>query len=278
MIDCHTHTAVSPDGYDCVSASYQKACSLGLKAIAVTEHCEANRPEGPEQYTTVHTNEEHYFHNRDIFKKSMLENTEVMKHTLSGTEFVNGIELGQATQNPEFANEVAADERLDFIIGSVHEPAGRDDYAFLDYKNEDITKILDDYFDEILSLCSWGKFDILGHLTYPLRYICGEAGISVNLKQFEEKILMIFSELAKKDKGLEINTSGLRQKYGKTLPDFEYVRLFRECGGKIISIGSDAHKTADIGSGIRDGCRLAKEAGFDKIFYFKKHIPHGIPL
>ena len=67
----------------------------------------------------------------------------------------------------------------------------------------------------------------------------------VMLKQFEEKILMIFSELAKKDKGLEINTSGLRQKYGKTFPDFECVRLFRECGGKIISIGSDAHKTAD---------------------------------
>ncbi|MDO5148721.1 MAG: histidinol-phosphatase HisJ family protein [Oscillospiraceae bacterium] len=278
MIDCHTHTAISPDGYDCAAASYQKACSLGLKAIAVTEHCEANRPDGPEKYKTVHKNEEHYFYNRDIFRKSMLENTEVMKNDSSGTVFVNGIELGQAVQNFEFADEIAADERLDFIIGSIHELNGRDDFAFLDYGKEDINRILDEYFDEVVSLCKWGKFDILGHLTYPLRYICGEARIPVNLKPFEEKIRLIFTELAEKDKGIEINTSGLRQLYGKTFPDFELICLFRECGGRIISIGSDAHRTSDIGSGVMNGCQLAKDAGFDKIYYFKKHVPYGISL
>ena len=43
MIDCHTHTSISPDGYDDAENSYKRACELNLKAIAVTEHCESNR-------------------------------------------------------------------------------------------------------------------------------------------------------------------------------------------------------------------------------------------
>lgn len=278
MIDCHTHTAVSPDGYDDAAASYKKACSLGLKAIAVTEHCEANRPYGPESYKTIHTSDEHYFYNHDIFLRSMEINMSVINSGISDTAFINGIELGQATQNFEFADLIVSDKRLDFTIGSIHELPGRDDFAFLDYHSENIHDILDEYFDELISLCKWGKFDVLGHLTYPLRYICGEAGINIDLSEHNEKIRTVFTELAASNKGIEINTSGLRQQYGKTFPDLEYIKLFRECGGKIISIGSDAHKTSDIGSGVQVGCKLAAAAGFDKIYYFRKHIPYGITI
>lgn len=278
MIDCHTHTAVSPDGYDNADASYSQACRLGLKAIAVTEHVEANRPYGPEKYDTLHTSDEHYFYNEDIFRKSMETNFNVTKSLSDSTVFINGVELGQATHNYEFADTVASDERLDFIIGSMHELKGRDDFAFLDYPSLDINKILNEYFDELLSMCRWGGFDVLGHLTYPLRYICGESGINISISSFEDKIRLIFKELAALDKGIEINTSGLRQKYGKTFPDASLVKLFRECGGKIISIGSDAHRTCDIGKGIKEGCDIAQAAGFDKIYYFRKHVPYGITL
>lgn len=277
MIDCHTHTAVSPDGYDNAAASYNQACKLELKAIAVTEHVEANRPFGPENYTTVHSSDEHYFYNYEIFQKSMETNTEVSVHT-ADTIFVNGIELGQATHNFEFAEKIVSDERLDFTIGSMHELKGRDDFAFLDYPNENIPSLLNEYFDELISLVKWGKFDVLGHITYPLRYICGDAGLEVNLSDFEDKIRTVFTELAAMDKGIEINTSGLRQKYGKTFPDINLIRMFRECGGKIISVGSDAHRTCDIGKGINKGCELAKSAGFEKVYYFRKHIPYGISL
>ena len=29
------------------------------------------------------------------------------------------------------------------------------------------TYALDDYFKEMLEMCKWGRFDVLGHLTYP---------------------------------------------------------------------------------------------------------------
>lgn len=278
MTDCHTHTAVSPDGYDNAEATYRQACRLGLKAVAVTEHVEANRPYGPENYTTVHTSDEHYFYNHDIFNRSMEVNSGIIKKADSDTLFINGVELGQATHNFEFADLIADDERTDFIIGSMHELRNRDDFAFLNYHELDINAVLDEYFDEILQLCRWGRFDTLGHLTYPLRYICGDAGTDVNMTVFHDKIREIFRELASADKGLEINTSGLRQKYGKTFPDAELLKLYREYGGKIITLGSDAHRTCDIGKGISEGAEMASCLGFTKIYYFRKHVPYGIRI
>jgi len=278
MIDCHTHTSISPDGYDDAADSYEKACRLNLAAIAVTEHCEANRLYGPEKYSTKHSNDEHFFYNYDIFQRSMEKNTLIKESCSSDTVFINGIELGQATHDTDAAEKIISDSRLDFTIGSMHELPGRDDFAFLDYKNENIEKLLLEYFEELLKLSEWGKFDVLGHLTYPLRYIIGEAGIKTDISAFDDIVRKIFTTLAAYDKGLEINTSGLRQPYGKTFPDLKYLKLFKECGGKIISIGSDAHKTEHIGAGITEGTELAKAAGFEKIYYFIKHIPYGISI
>lgn len=278
MIDCHTHTSISPDGYDDAESSYKRACELNLKAIAVTEHCESNRLYGTDEYRYTHINEEHYFYNYDIFLKSMEVNSAVKENVSRNTEFICGIELGQATHDFESAEKIVSDERLDFTIGSMHELVGRDDFAFLNYNIENIPDLLAEYFNELLKLSRWGRFDILGHLTYPLRYIIGEADIQVNMNTFDDVIHDIFKTLAANDKGIEINTSGFRQKYGKPFPSLEYIKMFRECGGKIITVGSDAHKTCDIGSGINNGIELAKAAGFDKIYYFKKHIPYGISI
>lgn len=277
MTDCHTHTSISPDGRDTVLAGAVKASDIGLKAYAVTEHCEANRLYGSENCPYTY-NEEHYFNNLEIFERSMTANIQTAEKISGRINFINGIELGQATHNFSDAEIIADDERLDFIIGSMHELPGKEDFAFLDYKNEDIDSVLSDYFDELIKLCEWGKFDTLGHLTYPLRYIVGENHINADISSCEEKIRKIFTLLSRNDKGLEINTSGLRQLYGKTFPELKYIKMFRECGGKIITVGSDSHCTDDIGKGIIEGIALAKEAGFEKIYYFKKHIPYGISI
>jgi histidinol-phosphatase (PHP family) len=278
MIDCHTHTSISPDGTDDAADSYRKACELGLTAVAVTEHCEANRLYGTENYATVHKNEEHFFYNYDIFIKSMEKNLQIKTSSSSGTVFINGIELGQATHDFEAAEKIISDERLDFTIGSMHELPGRDDFAFLDYRNENCQELLSEYFTELQKLSEWGKFDVLGHLTYPLRYMIGEAKIKTDLSVHDETITKLFKTLARYDKGIEINTSGLRHPYGKTFPDLRYLKLFRECGGKIISICSDAHRTEHIGCGINEGIALAREAGFEKIYYYRNHIPYGISI
>ena len=68
--------------------------------------------------------------------------------------------------------------------------------------------LLDDYFKEMLEMCKWGRFDVLGHLTYPLRYIQGDCGIQIDLSTYKDIIREIFCTLIQKGKGIEINVSG----------------------------------------------------------------------
>ena len=119
-------------------------------------------------------------------------------------------------------------------------------------------------------MCTRADFDVLGHLTYPLRYITGECGIELDMSRFYEQIREIFRRLIGRGKGIEINTSGLRQRYGRLLPDREYVKMYRECGGEILTLGSDAHCAADIAKGIDEGAELARECGFKYTAYFER--------
>lgn len=155
---------------------------------------------------------------------------------------------------------------------------GWDDFYYLDYKKTDPYQILRLYFEELLEMARWGKFDVLGHLTYPLRYIEGDFGIKIDMDIYKNIITDIFKSLIKNGMGIEINTSGLREKIGVTLPDEAFVKMYRKLGGEIITVGSDAHCTDDLGKGISEGIALAKKCGFDKIYYYNRRIPVAINI
>ena len=72
--------------------------------------------------------------------------------------------------------------------------------------------------------------------------------------------------------------SGLRQKVRQAPPGPGYVKLYKALGGEILTIGSDAHCTADIGRDIYAGVEMAQAAGFKYLTYFKKHEPKFIKI
>lgn len=282
LCDCHTHSAWSPDANDSAAAMCLRAAELGLDIYALTDHCDCNYWLTAEEYEAQSGREividREMYGSRDYSARSIDE--------VSGLKerfpfLLCGIELGQPLQNISAAEAVSSRPELDFIIGSHHQNAGKEDFYWLKYDKMDISEIyayLDDYFDEMLAMCRWGRFDVLGHLTYPLRYIVGDYGIGLDMKRYGDIIREIFRTLAQNGRGIEINTSGLRQKYGRTFPDGEYLRLWRECGGEILTLGSDAHCTADLGKGIAEGIVLARECGFTRIAYFRERKPQFVPI
>lgn len=284
LIDIHTHSNISPDGENTPEEMCERAIELGLSAYAITDHCEVSTWFEEDYYDKMgaRKSEDPFvkYNYRDRFF-SGTDYVSKLKEKYEGRlELLCGTELGQATQGWEGAEDVVLCEKLDFIIGSLHQNREEDDFGYLQYdKNniQQIKKLLCDYFNEMLEMCRWGKFDSLGHLTYPLRYISA-AGIDVDMNPYEENIRKIFKVLIENGKGIEINTSGLRQAYGKTFPDLHYVKLFRELGGEILTLGSDAHCTADLGKGIINGAEIAEEAGFKYISYFKNRKPQFIKL
>ena len=263
--DCHNHSSCSPDGADTVLEMRRRAQELGLWAHTLTDHCECQS-----------------FSSR--YRPRVERAWEEMALQIpqgGATRFYRGIELGQPNQDPAAAEEVLAGRDYDFVIGSIHNIRGYEDFFFLDYSPVEpgyIDHLLATYWEEELEVIRWGRFDALGHLTYPLRYIQGDHGIPVDLSRHQEAIDSVFRALIGSGKALEVNTSGYRQKIGRPLPDLPLVRRYRELGGELVTLGSDAHSTADLGKGIEDGMDLLREAGFRYLAVYEGHRPILLPL
>lgn len=270
LIDMHTHSNFSPDAKSSLIEMCKRAEEIGLLAYAVTDHCDVNFWDKTDDKSIIDFD---MYGSGEYALKSIEEVTK-LKNTFSN--LICGIELGQPLQNLDKAELVANDSRLDFIIGSHHMNRGENDFYYGKYEYLNICSIehmLTRCYVEMLEMCKWAKFDVLGHLTYPLRYITGECGIEVDMSKFDDVIETIFKTLINNGKGIEINTSGLRQKYGKTFPDFKYVKMYKELGGEFLTVGSDAHCTKDLGSGIDMGFEIAKQSGFKYVTYYKNRKP-----
>lgn len=264
IIDMHTHTDNSPDGHHSAMYLCEQAYMSGLRAIAFTDHVEVD------------------FYRRGSYDKAAVQSFfEAVKarSAFTGKLIVcAGVELGQPMYDVKTAEEIISARPYDIVIGSVHNLEGERDFWYLDYSQYNIDSLLRQYFDELLRLAEWGKFDTMAHITYPLRYICGEHNIPVDMDKYSDCIDNILKALVKSGKALEINTSGLRQKLGRTMPDEDVVKRFKELGGTMVTVGSDAHYAKDLGAGISEGMDIAKRCGFDSVTLFLNRTPMQIPI
>ncbi len=264
-IDMHVHSDNSPDGEHSGILLCECAEKAGLRAIAITDHCECN------EYI-----EKGY--NKSI-RQSNFETAKAQSVFEGRLLVLRGIELGQPNQNSEAAKAVLSSCEFDFVLASLHNLVGMEDFYYLDYSDSknDYRAVLDKYFDELLTIAEEYDFDSLAHLTYPIRYF----GIDINdidFKRYDAVTDKILAALAERGKALEINTSGIRKGLGYLVPHDYYVRRFKELGGKYITIGSDAHTCHDVGSDIDVGLKAAFNCGFKEIALYQNREPVLIPI
>jgi histidinol-phosphatase (PHP family) len=266
LLDLHSHSLFSFDAKDTDLAMVMAAARKGLRYYALTEHLDINLYHDPEYNMKNNISES------DSHIKALKQQFE---HQLT---LLYGVEIAQPAYDKALTDTLLDTYHWDFIIGSCHMVRGYDDFYFINYEETDPVMLMDRYFDEMLEMAELDCFDVLGHLTYPLRYIEGNYGMHLDMTRYHSIIDKIFLTLIKNDKGIEINTSGLRQKIGKTLPDYAYVKRFYDLGGRILTIGSDAHFAEDVGSGISQGIQIAKDAGFNQVTYFQQRKPVFISI
>ena len=281
LTDCHTHTQFSVDSEADINACVERAATLGLDAYAITDHCECDAWYPKEHYSAE---EQALIESADYaadFEASVSAVTALKEKYAGRLNLICGTELGQILFDKDAAAIVNADKRVDFVIGSVHRIRGEKDFYFIDYTQLDMNAIYDllgRYFREVYELCQTELFDVVGHVTYSLRYMKQRHEICPDISRYDDIIAESFRSLAHSGRGIEINTSGLRQGFGATFPDLKYVKLFRELGGEILTIGSDSHTAEDIGANVADGAELAKAAGFRYITYFKERKPNFLRI
>jgi histidinol-phosphatase (PHP family) len=122
-------------------------------------------------------------------------------------------------------------------------------------------------------MIKWGKFDVLAHLTYPLRYFYSQSNLDINLDEFKDQIDEILNLIIEKNISLEINTAALRQPLNKLSPDIDILKRYKELGGKYVSVGSDAHYAEHLSADIDVAYSAALETGFEYITFFEKRTP-----
>lgn len=266
IIDLHTHTDNSFDGHHSTMFLSETAYMKGLRAVAFTDHLEMDS-----------------FYENSFNKTAIQSFFEIAKarSAFSGKLIVCiGAELGQPTYNRPVSEKLLEMMKYDFVIGSIHNLPDMKDFYYMDFSDEsiDCMKLLEEYFEQVLELAKWAKFDSLGHLTYPLRYMVGNYGKSIDISKFSEVIDEILLTLIKENKALEINTSGLRKSYGKIIPDESILKRYKQLGGKLITVGSDAHYAEHLGADIDKGYELALKCGFDEIAVYQDRTPTLIPI
>lgn len=269
-IDTHTHTNFSFDGHNTPDEMCAAAAAKGLAAIAITDHYDADGIiEGIYPPYSAAEAKNAILAARDKYSP--------------GLRVAYGIEIGQPYAYPAECEVFTRECGFDFIIGSLHNLIGVPDFSFLKYDRmpqELIERLWERTLEEIYTLLLGYKgcpIHTLGHLTYPVRYI-KRAGRELEMTRFYDSAAQIYRRLKEYDIALEVNTSGIRQDAGMTFPDAGLLRLYRECGGEMLTIGSDAHNIADIGADIADIYDMLAGLGFRYVTYFMEGKPEFIKI
>ena len=260
IYNCHTHTLHSHDSKAPVEAMCDAAIGAKLSGLAVTDHCDCE-----------------YAAEDDVFNKihASVRDAAACKERYAGKLLVmTGVELGDALFDPDFAREITAASPYDVILGSVHAVRSKKDDApfsridFSLWTDSEIDGYLRQYFDDLLQTMEDFDFDVVSHLTVPLRYICDKYGKTVDMNRYRPQITELLKKTVRTDKTLELNTPHANADGGGFCPDKELVDLYLSLGGVKFSLGSDAHCPERIAAGLEEGRRLLLSKGITEAFYF----------
>ena len=256
MFDFHMHSRVSFDGHDTGLDLARAAASAGLKEICFTDHLD---------YDSLGKMPNLAFDTQSYSRE--YDDLEV-----AGLIIRRGMEFGLTPDNQDQLQKDLQRRPFDFVLGSIHFVDDLDVY-FEDYwRGKSVFQAERRYLETTLeTVLVQDDFDVLAHLTYISKAHAHPAPRPVPYDQHKELIDEILRTLAKKGKGLELNTSGM-DRCGGFLPTADYFRRFRELGGQIVTVGSDAHRCNRVGQYSHEACALLGEI-FGGVYTFEGRRP-----
>jgi len=256
MFDFHMHTKISFDSESEPFDMIKAAEIAGLREICFTDHIDHHgRPDG-----------EHFLIDFNDYSKA---------YDNLNSEMViirRGIEMGLVKWNKAEAERILKNRDFDFVIGSVHYADGNDPYYPEFWEGNTFEQAVTKYLSDTMECVKiHDNFDVLGHLNYVCKYNYSAQPGEFPFEKYREITDEIMRILISKGKGMEINTSGV-DKIAEFLPSVEYLKRFKELGGEIVTVGSDAHTPDRVGQYSNDAVDMAKEI-FGYVCTFEKRKP-----
>lgn len=268
--DMHMHTWFSTDSEACPRDMADEAVRKGLKTICFTDHFDKDDLEwGEEGIFDVDA----YF----------VEMQKLQEEYAGKLNIRIGIELGLRTYLKDYYEELTKKYPFDFVIGSVHNvPYKKDAEGNILYTDPAADKLFTDRTDKeayrlmmettLENVRTSDCFQTLGHLDYVVRY--GKSREKeYSYTDYADIIDEILKLLIEKEKGLEVNSAGLKYGLPFAHPHPDVLKRYRELGGEIITIGADAHKPEHIAYDFAKAEEILKSCGFKYYTEFFEQKP-----
>lgn len=263
--DFHLHSSYSGDSDADMEQMIQRAIELGYKDIAFTEHMDLEFP------ITESTPEGMFECNVDSYLYNLLQ---LRSKYVNDINIRFGIELGLQPNLVRQNVKVAKEHDFDFVIGSIHVVDGMEVYTDSDFfAGKTDEEAYRRYFEAVYeNLRAYSNFDVVGHLDYVVRY--GKTiDADYSYDKYRDILDKILTRILDREKGIELNTSGLSYGLKDFNPNIDILKRYKELGGEIITIGSDAHKVEDMGRNFDKAEEILKTAGFNYYTVFDGRIP-----
>lgn len=254
MYEYHTHTTNSPDSRVKMAEYCEKAIALGVREVAFTDHVDfdvADRNRYKHDYT-----------------KYMEDITCCRAQYGDRLRILAAAEVDWNRTTAPDVSAYLADKPFDFIICSIHWVAG--EYLGVRATKQNSHDTYAQYLDEVEALVTTQDFfHVIGHFDLGKRYHVTNGRI--DLEHNREQLGRIFTAMAAREKGFDLNTSAVRTAAKEPMPGPDVLRMFREYGGKHVTIGSDTHVLDTFATNIDVAVRTLHEAGWTTF----SHIEHG---
>ena len=251
----HSHTNHSIDGKASPDEMVARAHELGIGIYDISDHCDVNRD------AELH-----------CYERSLASITDALrlKAEYSGRmKVLAGIEVGNPHWDPVLAERCIAIPGIDCVIGSVHrikhdgEVLVTSTADFASMSPELLRDLNIKYFEDILLMLDTLHPDILAHPTYMFRYMVNHCHVDASVADYKPYVDAFLHRMIADGTALELNTSIVAD-HIEPYDVFVLERYF-ELGGRLITLGSDAHRPDRIANGFDLALRELLRVGFTHI-------------
>ena len=280
--DYHVHTSYSDDSEYPMEEVVKDAISFGLDEICFTDHVDYgvkrdwDDPRGmtyrrggagePERMALANVD----------YPRYATEITALREKYKDQITLKMGIEFGIQTHTIPQYEKLFSVWPFDFIILSVHQVEDKEFWTQDFQRGRTQTEYNLRYYEEILALVQqYHHYSVLGHMDLISRY--DKAG-PFSFEKIRPIVKEILKTIISDGKGIEVNTSCYRYGLNDLTPSTDILRLYRDLGGRIITIGSDSHRKEHLGAYLTETISALKAIGYKEVYTFKQMcpIPHKL--
>lgn len=268
--DYHVHTEYSDDSIYPMEDVVKDAIRIGLNEICITDHVDYGIKVDWDSGKEIRYRHGEPFANVDYPR--YMEQIKYLQCVYGDKITIKmGLEFGVQTHTIPQYETLFHRYPFDFIILSIHQVENKEFWTQDFQQGRTQQEYNERYYEEMLSVVKTYKdYSVLGHMDLIKRY--DKAGLYPfdKIKPMIEEILKI---VIADGKGIEVNTSSHRYGLTDSMPSVEILRLYKELGGCIVTIGTDSHAPAHLGTYIGEAKDMLKALGFQSFCTYEKMQP-----